>query len=123
MLDHIADGLTGFIGVFALFISARALLVPRAAATSMGVPAISGLEPYMAIKAARDLGFALITFALLATATAHTLAWFMLAATIIPLIDGITVLTSTGSKSIAFGVHHSTAALMLLTAALLFITA
>ena len=43
----------------------------------------------------------------------------MLAATLIPIVDAITVLRSGGPKSIAYGVHGATAAVMLVTTALL----
>ncbi|MEU6583357.1 DUF4267 domain-containing protein [Nocardia sp. NPDC046763] len=119
MLSSIAYALAGFTGLFCLFIGGRALLVPKAAATTFGVPEINGLEPYMAIKASRDLGLGAITFAVMATASTNALAWYLIAATVTPLIDGITVIRSGGPKSIAFGVHHATAAVMLINAALL----
>jgi hypothetical protein len=46
----------------------------------------------------------------------------MLAATIIPLGDATIVLRNGGSKSVAWGVHGGTAAVMLVTTALLLIS-
>jgi hypothetical protein len=46
----------------------------------------------------------------------------MLAATIIPLADAAIVLRNGGSESIAWGVHGLTAAVMLVTSALLLIS-
>jgi hypothetical protein len=43
----------------------------------------------------------------------------MLAATIIPITDGAIVLHQGGSKAVAFGVHGSTAAAMLIISGLL----
>jgi len=55
---------------------------------------------------------------LLAHAT-HLVGWVMLAATLIPIVDATTVLRSGGPKSIAYGVHGGTAAVMLIATALL----
>jgi hypothetical protein len=49
----------------------------------------------------------------------HLLGWVILAATIIPLADATIVLGNGGSKSIALGVHGLTAAVMIVTSALL----
>jgi hypothetical protein len=46
----------------------------------------------------------------------------MLAATIIPLADAAIVLRNGGAKSIAWGVHGVTAAVMLVTTALLLVS-
>jgi len=51
--------------------------------------------------------------------SAPLLGWFLVTATIIPLADAVIVLRHGGPKAIAFGVHGSTALLMLLTAGLL----
>jgi hypothetical protein len=48
--------------------------------------------------------------------------WVILAATIIPLADATIVLGNGGPKSIALGVHGLTAAVMLMTSALLLIS-
>jgi hypothetical protein len=52
----------------------------------------------------------------------HLLGWIILAATIIPLGDATIVLRSGGATSIAYGVHGATAAVMLVTAALLLVS-
>ncbi|GAB2524115.1 DUF4267 domain-containing protein [Nocardia heshunensis] len=119
MLSSIGYGITGLTGALLLLIGARAQLVPKAAATSYGIPEVPGLEPYMTIKAGRDLGLGAITVALMITAPAHTLGWFMLAGAVIPVIDGFNVLHSGGPKATAFGVHHATAAVMVIGAGLL----
>ncbi|MFE3191453.1 DUF4267 domain-containing protein [Nocardia sp. NPDC059240] len=119
MLSSIGYAITGLTGALLLLIGARALLAPKAAATSYGIPEVAGLEPYMTIKGGRDLGLGAITVALMITASTHALGWFMLAGTVIPLIDGINVLRSGGPKAIAFGVHHATAVVMLIGAGVL----
>ena len=50
----------------------------------------------------------------------HLLGWFELAASIIPIGDAIIVLRRGGPKATAYGVHATTAAVLLTTAALLF---
>jgi hypothetical protein len=52
----------------------------------------------------------------------HLVGWVILAATIIPLADASIVQRNGGSKSIAWGVHGGTAAVMLVTSALLLIS-
>ena len=52
----------------------------------------------------------------------HLVGWVMLAATIIPLADATIVLRNGGPKSIVLGVHGLTAAVMLITSALLLIS-
>ena len=58
----------------------------------------------------------------MAAGATHLLAWVILAATIIPLADAAIVLGNSGPKSIALGVHGLTAAVMLMTSALLLIS-
>jgi hypothetical protein len=49
----------------------------------------------------------------------HVLAWFLLAATIIPAVGMIVMLRHQGPKATAYGVHGATASVLLATAALL----
>jgi hypothetical protein len=58
---------------------------------------------------------------LIAAGATHLVGWALLTATIIPLADAAIVLTNGGPKSIAWGVHGVTAAVMLVTSALLLI--
>jgi len=55
----------------------------------------------------------------MAAGATHLLGWVILAATIIPLADATIVLGHGGPKSIAYGVHGLTAAVMLMTSAFL----
>jgi hypothetical protein len=68
----------------------------------------------------RDIASGVIAFILLANGVPHLLGGFMLAASIIPFGDAITVLRHNGSKATAYGVHAGTVAVMLAAAALLF---
>ena len=113
--------LATLIGVFSLFLSARALLQPLPAAVGFGVPATSGLRPYMAIKGGRDLAVGVLLLSLIATADRQAIGVAVLAATAIPLVDGTIVLRSGGPRATAFGVHYGSAAIMLVAAVLLLV--
>jgi hypothetical protein len=119
MITDIGAALAALTGLFSLFLSGRAMLQPRPAALGFGVAPVPGLAPYMAIKGSRDLAVGLLILALLATADIHTVGTAILAATTIPVVDGAIVLRTGGPRSIAFGVHYSTALLMLASAFLL----
>jgi len=77
---------------------------------------------YLSVKGVRDIASGLIVFTLMAAGATHPLGWMMLAATVIPLGDAGIVLGNGGPKSIALGVHGLTAAVMLITSALLLIS-
>jgi len=114
--------LAGLIGAGIIFIGARFIFAPRIAAAAYGVQPDLSQQPagaYLSVKGVRDIASGLIVFALMAAGATHPLGWMMLAATIIPLGDATIVLRNGGSKSIAFGVHGVTAAVMLITSALL----
>ncbi|WP_319447213.1 MULTISPECIES: DUF4267 domain-containing protein [unclassified Mycobacterium] len=117
--------LAGLIGVGIVFIGARFIVAPRVAAAGYGVPAELGQPSagaYLTVKGVRDIASGLIVFVLMAAGATHLLGWVILAATIIPLADAFIVLGNGGSKSIAWGVHGLTAAVMLVTSALLLIS-
>ena len=121
----IAYTLAGLIGVGIVFIGARFIVAPRVAAAGYGVPAEPGQPSagaYLTVKGVRDIASGLIVFVLMAAGATHLLGWVILAATIIPLADASIVLGNGGSKSIAWGVHGLTAAVMLVTSALLLIS-
>ena len=121
----IAYTLAGLIGAAIIFIGARFIVAPRVAAAAYGVqPDLSqkAAGAYLSVKGVRDIASGLIVFALMAAGAPHPLGWLILAATIIPLGDAAIVLRHGGRKSIAYGVHGLTAAVMLLTAALLLIS-
>ncbi|GLY87857.1 DUF4267 domain-containing protein [Actinoallomurus iriomotensis] len=121
MLTPLAYGLAIVLNLFVVFIGARFLLVPRAAAAGYGVPAKKdGDAAYLTIKGLRDGSYGLLGLALLAFAGAHAAAWFMLVVAINPLGDTVVVLRNGGTKAVAFGVHFATAVIVLVNAALLF---
>ena len=116
-----ASGLAIVLNLFIIFIGARFLLAPHAAAAGYGVPVSAGPgDAFLAVKGVRDLTSGLIGLALLAFAGAPAEAWFMLVVALIPLGDMVIVLRHGGTKATAFGVHFATAVVVLISAALLF---
>ncbi|MDH6118534.1 DUF4267 domain-containing protein [Kitasatospora sp. GAS204B] len=113
--------LAAVLDLFVLFIGARFLFQPRAAAAGYGVPAKPDGDPaYLTIKGVRDGTFGLVGLALLAFAGARAEAWFMLVVALVPLGDMVIVLRHGGAKAVAFGIHFATAIVVLISAGLLF---
>jgi hypothetical protein len=121
-VTHVADALSALIGAGIIFVGLRFLLVPRPAAAAYGVavrPDVGGASAFLAVKAVRDIGSGLITFALLFGAGPAALGWFMLAAAVIPVGDMLIVLRYQGPKAVAYGIHGATAVVMVVIAGLL----
>jgi hypothetical protein len=117
--------LAGLLAAGIIFIGARFLVAPRVAAAGYGVPADldqPSADAYLSVKGVRDIATGLFVIILMIAGATHLAGWVMLAATIIPLADATIVLRNGGSKSIAWGVHGITAAVMLITSALLLIS-
>jgi hypothetical protein len=114
--------LAGVIAAGIVFIGARFIVAPRVAAAGYGVQPDLGqrsVGAYLSVKGIRDIASGLFVFILMAAGATQLLGWIMLAATIIPIADAAIVLSHGGPRSIAFGVHGLTAAVMLITSALL----
>ena len=79
----------------------------------------SNAPAWLAVKASRDLAIAIVIAILLIAGAHRNLGYPMLAIALIPIADGAIVLRSGGPKTLAYGVHWATAALMLIDAALL----
>jgi hypothetical protein len=121
MLAAAASGLAIVLNLFIVFIGARFLLAPQAAAAGYGVRAQVGREDaYLMTKGLRDFTYGLVGLALLAFAGMRAEAWFMLVVAIVPLGDTWNVLRHGGTKAVAFGIHFATAVIVLLSAGLLF---
>jgi hypothetical protein len=114
-----AYGLAIVLNLFIVFIGARFLWVPAAAAAGYGVPAQP--NAYLSVKGMRDISYGLVGLALLAFAGAHAEAWFMLVVALVPLGDTVIVLRSGGTRATAFGIHFATAVAVLISAVLLFL--
>lgn len=124
ILTTIGYVLAGLIAAAIIVIGARFLIAPRAAAAGYGIqPDLSqpSVGAYMSIKGIRDIASGLFVIILMIAGQTHLLGWIILAATIIPLADTTIVLRNGGPKSIAWGIHGATAAVMLITTALLLI--
>src|SRR5262249_37616786 len=121
MVTSIGFYLSGVIAAGIIFIGGRFLWAPSIAAVGYGVPA--GTEPhsraYLSAKGIRDIASGLFIAVLMAFGSAHALGWFMLAAPIIPIADGMIVLRHGGPRAVAFGVHGVTAVVMLIISGLL----
>lgn len=114
--------LAGLLAAAIIVIGARFLVAPRVAAVGYGVlPDLDqpGVRAYLSVKGVRDITTGLVVVIVMTTHTPHLVGWVMLAATIIPIVDATIVLRSGGPKPIAYGVHGGTAAVMLVTTALL----
>ena len=117
--------LAGLLAAGIIFIGARFLVAPRVAAAGYGVPADLDQPPadaYLSVKGVRDIATGLFVVILLIAGATHLAGWVMLAATIVPLADATIVLRNGGSKATAWGVHGVTAAVMIITSALLLIS-
>jgi Domain of unknown function (DUF4267) len=125
IVTTIAYVLAGLIAAGIIFIGARFIVAPRIAAAGYGVLPDLGQRSagiYLSVKGVRDIASGLFVIILMAAGATHLLGWAILAATIIPLADATIVLRNGGPKSIAWGVHGVTAAVMLITSALLLIS-
>ncbi|QYC43281.1 hypothetical protein Nocox_28460 [Nonomuraea coxensis DSM 45129] len=121
MLTYTAYGLAIALNLMVLFIGARFLFVPQAAAAGYGVPArTDGDRAYLTIKGVRDGTYGVLGLALLAFAGPTAEAWFMLVVALAPLGDTLIVLRNGGTKAVAFGIHFATAVAVLVSAVLLF---
>ena len=120
----IAYTLAGLIAAGIIFVGARFIVAPRAAAAGYGVQPDLGQRSagaYLSVKGVRDIASGLFVLILMAAGATQLLGWVILAATIIPLADAAIVLGNGGPKSIAWGVHGLTAAIMVMTSALLLV--
>jgi hypothetical protein len=121
MATSIGFFLSAVIAVGIIFIGGRFLAAPSLAAAGYGVPAST--EPhsraYLSAKGIRDIASGLFAAIPIAYGSTHPLGWFMLVATLIPVGDAAIVLHQGGSRAAAFGIHGSTAAVMLIISGLL----
>ena len=121
----IAYVLAGLLAAGIMFIGARFIVAPRVAAVGYGVQPDLGQPSagaYLSVKGVRDIASGLFLLILIAAGATHLLGWVILAATIIPLADATIVLGNGGPKSIAWGIHGLTGAVMLVTSVLLLIS-
>lgn len=125
MIMIIANVLAGLIGAGIIVIGVRELFAPRIAA-SFGIPGTRVDDPafqaWLSVKAFRDIASGLLIFIVMTQGSTALFGWFMLAAALMPFGDALTVLRSGGPRGAAYGVHGATAAVMVVTSALLLIS-
>ncbi|WNG47685.1 DUF4267 domain-containing protein [Archangium minus] len=102
--------LTLLLGAFMLFLSILSRVDPVGGARGFGLP-LSGSEalPWLSIKSGRDLGIGLALVAIVATRQRLAAGLFVLASTVMPVVDALTVLKSGASLALALSVHGSAA--------------
>ncbi|MEZ0358625.1 DUF4267 domain-containing protein [Mycobacterium sp. SA01] len=125
MITTVGYTLSGLIAAGIIVIGARFIVAPRVAAAGYGVPADPdqrAIGAYLSVKGVRDIASGLVVIVLLVAGAAHLLGWMLLAATVIPVADAVIVHRNGGPTSISLGIHGATAAVMLVTAALLLLS-
>jgi len=112
---------TALAGAGILAIGFLYLVRPQVMSASFGLPdhPPPGATPWLRLKGIRDLVAGLVAATLLITAPPTVIGWSVCSFSVIPLGDGATVLAYGSNPRIAWGVHFSTAALMLVGVALL----
>jgi hypothetical protein len=120
MLTTVAYVLAAALCLMVLFIGVRFLTQPIPAAAGYGVPARpDGDRAYLTIKGVRDFTFGVVGLTLLAFSTSGATALFMATVSLAPFGDTLVVLRNGGTKAAAFGIHFTTAVVVLVSAALL----
>lgn len=106
---------------FILYVGISYVVAPASTAPGFGLPAWphGPAAAFMNLKGVRDITSGVVILTLLAARQRFALGVTMLAMTITPIGDMLTVLTHHGSVATALSVHALTAALVALTAALL----
>jgi hypothetical protein len=94
---------------------------PRAMAATFGLSVLPQAEatPWLRLKGIRDLTTGIVAGTLLLTAPPSVVGWVLLAFTVIPVGDAATVLAARGNAGAAWGIHGTTAAVMLVGVVLL----
>ncbi|WP_328301206.1 DUF4267 domain-containing protein [Streptomyces sp. NBC_00435] len=120
-LRHLTTALAAVGGAFIVYVGLSYVLAPQATAADFGVPTWPQHEgtAFLAVKGVRDIATGLVILALLLTGHRRALGWAMAAIAFVPLGDAVIVLNGGGTAATALGVHGSTAAAVLVTAALL----
>lgn len=97
------------------------LVRPRAMATVFGLPVLphEDATPWLRVKGVRDLTTGVVAGVLLLLAPPTVIGWVLLAFAIIPAGDAATVLVARGDAKAAWGIHGTTAAIMIIGATLL----
>lgn len=118
MLTTIATVLAGLVGAALIAMGGNAVTRPRTAG-GFGIPDPPvddpAFLPWLRVKGLRELAPGVFVFVLMLVATSSVLGWYLLSFAAIPAGDAMVVLRSGGPKSIGYGVHAATAAVMAVT--------
>lgn len=118
----VLDIVAALLGVFIIFIGARFLLVPEAAATGYGVSASrKEAGAYLSVKGVRDTVSGVVLLVLLLAGQFHAVGWFLLVNAVTPFADAVIVLRHKGSKVTAYAVHCGTGVVVAIVGILLLI--
>ncbi|UFS99224.1 DUF4267 domain-containing protein [Nocardia huaxiensis] len=124
MLSIIGTSLAALIAL-AIFIMGTSFFWAPQGATGFGIPNTPIQDPafraWLRVKGVRDMVCAITILILLAAGNTTLLGALLLALALIPLGDATIVLLTKGPKSAAYGVHATTAAIVLTAATLLLI--
>jgi Domain of unknown function (DUF4267) len=121
MIIEIGYYLSAAIALSIVLSGANFFVAPHAAAEGFGVAVVPDArwDAYLLVKAIRDIGAGIFATILILNRSSQLLGLFLLAATMIPLTDALIVLKHGGTKATAFGIHGTTAGIILITSSLL----
>ena len=94
------------------------LVRPRTMAAAFGLRVLphEDATPWLRLKGIRDLTTGVVAGVLLLLAPPTVIGWILLAFAIIPVGDAATVLAARGDAKAAWGIHGTTAAIMIVGA-------
>ncbi|WP_282205195.1 DUF4267 domain-containing protein [Kitasatospora fiedleri] len=118
---HLATVCTVLVALGIGYVGLSYLVAPESTASGFGLPEWphGGAAAFGNLKGVRDVASGLVPLALLLTGHRRALGWALLAESVTPFGDCATILAHHGSTATAFGVHFTTALLVVATAALL----
>ncbi len=122
MQSIIGSSLAALIGIAVVVMGSSFFWAPQGAA-GFGIPNPPLQDPafraWLCVKGIRDMGTGACILVLLAVGTPALLGGLVLTLALIPIGDTTMVLRNKGPKSTAYGVHASSAAVMIVAAVLL----
>ncbi|RSM61773.1 DUF4267 domain-containing protein [Kibdelosporangium aridum] len=111
-MHYVGIALAVLTGIGIIVIGVRFLLAPVAMAKNFGLPSWPSTGNDLAwlnLKGIRDITSGLVILIPLAMGNLHLTGWLILASTVTPLGDALTILKYRGNKTTAYSVHAATA--------------
>lgn len=121
-MHALSIGLALLLALAIIVVGGQYLFVPRTATRSFGLPLPekgANTDPWLRLKGVRDVAVGLTVLATMAWGTPREVGILLLAEAFIPVGDMLVILRARGSARLAWGMHGTTAAVMVLTAAAL----